>query len=106
MENAHTKNPAECLAYFGVNEHHGLSPDQFKKNLDKYGYNGESLGIRDGVGGLLTKEHSNCLVTRPHRETSHITVKEKSECLHLKYSTKRNDFYLDCLWRSQHQRYC
>lgn len=41
MENTHTKTPAECLAYFGVNEKSGLSPEQFKKNLDKYGYNGE-----------------------------------------------------------------
>lgn len=54
MENAHTKGPAECLAYFGVNEHIGLTPDQFKKNLDKYGYNGERAGLRDGRGGLLT----------------------------------------------------
>lgn len=62
MENSHTKSPAECLTYFGVNENTGLSPDQFKKNLDKYGYNGESAGIRDeGVGGLLKEETlSNC----------------------------------------------
>lgn len=44
MENAHTKGPAECLAYFGVNEKTGLSLDQFKKNLEKYGYNGERAG--------------------------------------------------------------
>ena len=62
MEHAHAKSPAECLAYFGVNEHSGLTPDQFKKNLDKYGHNGESMGFRDGMGGLLTKAHSNCLV--------------------------------------------
>lgn len=49
MENAHTKVPAECVAYFGVNEKTGLSPDQFKKNLDKYGYNGERAGHR-GLG--------------------------------------------------------
>lgn len=53
MENAHTKGPAECLSYFGVNENTGLSPEQFKKNLDKYGYNGESRWGqgRGGVGG-------------------------------------------------------
>lgn len=44
MENAHTKGPAECLAYFGVSEKTGLSLDQFKKNLEKYGYNGERTG--------------------------------------------------------------
>ena len=48
MENAHTKAPAECLSYFGVNENTGLSPEQFKKNLDKHGYNGESGLIGDG----------------------------------------------------------
>lgn len=56
MENAHAKTPAECLTYFGVNEVTGLTPDQFKKNLDKYGFNGERAGIRDGVGGLLKEE--------------------------------------------------
>ncbi|TKS89849.1 Sarcoplasmic/endoplasmic reticulum calcium ATPase 1 [Collichthys lucidus] len=43
MENAHTKPPADCLAYFGVNENTGLSPNEFKKNLEKYGYNGKSI---------------------------------------------------------------
>lgn len=41
MENAHTKETAECLAYFGVSETTGLSPDQVKKNQAKYGFNGE-----------------------------------------------------------------
>lgn len=41
MEDAHAKSPAECLAYFSVSETTGLTPDQFKKNLEKYGYNGE-----------------------------------------------------------------
>uniref|UniRef100_A0A6Q2XC20 Calcium-transporting ATPase n=1 Tax=Esox lucius TaxID=8010 RepID=A0A6Q2XC20_ESOLU len=42
MENAHTKSAAECLAYFGVNLESGLTPDQVKKNLAKYGPNGET----------------------------------------------------------------
>lgn len=41
MENAHTKETAECLAYFGVSESTGLAPDQVKKNQAKYGFNGE-----------------------------------------------------------------
>lgn len=75
MENAHTKGPAECLSYFGVNENTGLSPEQFKKNLEKYGYNGESLGgwvggvgvTRDGVGreGILKPNACGRLVARP-----------------------------------------
>lgn len=52
MENSHTKGPAECVAYFGVNEKTGLTPDQFKKNLDKYGYNGESVGHQGWGLGL------------------------------------------------------
>ncbi|CAB1337792.1 unnamed protein product [Coregonus sp. 'balchen'] len=42
MENAHTKTPAECLAFFGVNMETGLTPDQVKKNLAKYGPNGKT----------------------------------------------------------------
>lgn len=41
MENAHTKESEDVLSYFSVTEETGLSPDQFKRNLDKYGYNGE-----------------------------------------------------------------
>lgn len=40
MENAHTKSTEECLAYFGVNETTGFSPEQVKKNFEKYGPNG------------------------------------------------------------------
>lgn len=78
MENAHTKNPAECLSYFGVNEQSGLTPDQFKKNLDKFGYNGERVSFRDGVGGLLTESHNNWWLG--HKEkllaSQFITVKD------------------------------
>lgn len=41
MENAHTKDTAECLAYFGVSETTGLDLDQVKKSQAKYGFNGE-----------------------------------------------------------------
>lgn len=41
MENAHIQEPAACLSYFSVSENTGLSPDQVKRNLDKFGYNGE-----------------------------------------------------------------
>uniref|UniRef100_A0A8B9LPS4 P-type Ca(2+) transporter n=1 Tax=Astyanax mexicanus TaxID=7994 RepID=A0A8B9LPS4_ASTMX len=37
MQDAHTKNPEEVLAFFGVSETTGLSPDQVKKNQAKYG---------------------------------------------------------------------
>lgn len=45
MEAAHSKTTEECLAYFGVNENSGLSPDQVKRHLEKYGPNGEYLEL-------------------------------------------------------------
>uniref|UniRef100_A0AAY5EKQ4 Calcium-transporting ATPase n=1 Tax=Electrophorus electricus TaxID=8005 RepID=A0AAY5EKQ4_ELEEL len=43
MENAHTQEATACLAHFSVSESTGLAPDQVKKNLAKYGYNGKSI---------------------------------------------------------------
>lgn len=43
MEAAHSKTTEECLAYFGVSETTGLSPDQVKRHLEKYGPNGKYL---------------------------------------------------------------
>lgn len=48
MENAHIKESADVLSYFGVTEDTGLSPEQVKKNLDKYGFNGEGEKEMDG----------------------------------------------------------
>uniref|UniRef100_A0A8C9W097 Calcium-transporting ATPase n=1 Tax=Scleropages formosus TaxID=113540 RepID=A0A8C9W097_SCLFO len=59
MDNAHTKEPAECLAYFGVNENTGLSPDQVKKSLAKYGYNGER---RKSIWELVIEQFEDLLV--------------------------------------------
>ena len=41
MEAAHSKTTEECLAYFGVSETTGLTPDQVKRHLEKYGHNGK-----------------------------------------------------------------
>lgn len=41
MEAAHSKSTEECLAYFGVSETTGLTPDQVKRHLEKYGPNGK-----------------------------------------------------------------
>lgn len=41
MENAHIKETGDVLSYFGVTEDTGLTPEQVKKNLSKYGFNGE-----------------------------------------------------------------
>lgn len=50
MENAHIKESGDVLAHFGVTEDTGLSPEQVKKNLSKYGYNGEGQRGRGGGG--------------------------------------------------------
>ncbi|XP_053495826.1 ATPase sarcoplasmic/endoplasmic reticulum Ca2+ transporting 1, like [Ictalurus furcatus] len=39
MEDAHTKTPAEVIAFFGVSETTGLTVDQVKRNFNKYGPN-------------------------------------------------------------------
>ncbi|XP_022076293.1 ATPase sarcoplasmic/endoplasmic reticulum Ca2+ transporting 1, like isoform X1 [Acanthochromis polyacanthus] len=62
MENAHTKSPAECLAYFGVNENTGLSPDQFKKNLDKYGFNELPAEEGKSIWELIIEQFEDLLV--------------------------------------------
>ena len=41
MENAHTKSTTEVLENFGVNENTGLTLEQVKTHLEKYGPNGE-----------------------------------------------------------------
>lgn len=41
MENAHTKSATEVLDNFGVNENTGLTVEQVKVHLERYGPNGE-----------------------------------------------------------------
>uniref|UniRef100_G3QA07 Calcium-transporting ATPase n=1 Tax=Gasterosteus aculeatus aculeatus TaxID=481459 RepID=G3QA07_GASAC len=43
MENAHTKSAGEVLDNFGVNENTGLTVEQVKVNVERYGPNGKSL---------------------------------------------------------------
>lgn len=45
MENAHTKSATEVLNNFGVNENTGLTLEQVKVHLEKYGPNGEYFDI-------------------------------------------------------------
>src|SRR4029434_6790507 len=42
MENAHEQETADCLSHFSVSESTGLSLEQVKTNLEKFGYNGET----------------------------------------------------------------
>ncbi|XP_013918957.1 PREDICTED: sarcoplasmic/endoplasmic reticulum calcium ATPase 1, partial [Thamnophis sirtalis] len=62
MENAHAKTMEECLAYFGVSEHTGLSPEQVKKNLEKYGPN--ELPAEEGktIWELVVEQFEDLLV--------------------------------------------
>ncbi|XP_030019264.1 ATPase sarcoplasmic/endoplasmic reticulum Ca2+ transporting 1, like isoform X2 [Sphaeramia orbicularis] len=62
MENAHTKSPEECIAYFGVNENSGLTPDQFKKNLEKYGYNELPAEEGKSIWELIIEQFEDLLV--------------------------------------------
>lgn len=52
MENAHTKSATEVLDNFGVNENTGLTLEQVKVHLEKYGPNGEWLHISLSVMSL------------------------------------------------------
>jgi len=41
MDQAFSKTTEEVTAFFGVDENVGLTEEQVKKNLEKYGPNGE-----------------------------------------------------------------
>ncbi|XP_068610599.1 ATPase sarcoplasmic/endoplasmic reticulum Ca2+ transporting 1, like isoform X1 [Brachionichthys hirsutus] len=62
MENSHTKGPAECLAFFSVNEQSGLTPDQFKKNLEKFGYNELPAEEGKSIWELVVEQFEDLLV--------------------------------------------
>ncbi|KAM3917683.1 sarcoplasmic/endoplasmic reticulum calcium ATPase 1 [Leptodactylus fuscus] len=62
MENAHTKTTEECLAYFGVNENSGLSPDQVKKNFDKFGPNELPAEEGKSLWELVAEQFEDLLV--------------------------------------------
>ncbi|KAJ8414183.1 hypothetical protein AAFF_G00050530 [Aldrovandia affinis] len=62
MENSHMKTPPECLAYFGVNEVTGLTPDQFKKNQAKFGFNELPAEEGKSVWELIREQFEDMLV--------------------------------------------
>ncbi|XP_061443979.1 sarcoplasmic/endoplasmic reticulum calcium ATPase 1 [Rhineura floridana] len=62
MENAHAKTGEECLAYFGVSEHTGLSPEQVKKNLEKYGHNELPAEEGKSIWELVVEQFEDLLV--------------------------------------------
>lgn len=62
MENAHTKTNEECLAYFGVNENTGYSPEQVKKNFEKYGPNELPAEEGKSIWELVAEQFEDLLV--------------------------------------------
>ena len=42
MDDAHCKTVEEVQSYYNVDPDKGLSPDQVKRNQEKYGLNGKS----------------------------------------------------------------
>ncbi|KAA0705818.1 Sarcoplasmic/endoplasmic reticulum calcium ATPase 1 [Triplophysa tibetana] len=62
MENAYSKETAECLAYFSVNESTGLSPDQVKKNQAKYGFNELPAEEGKSIWELVMEQFEDLLV--------------------------------------------
>lgn len=43
MEDGHCKTVDEVINYFNVDPDQGLSPDQVKRNQEKYGLNGKQF---------------------------------------------------------------
>uniref|UniRef100_A0AAQ4QD19 Calcium-transporting ATPase n=1 Tax=Gasterosteus aculeatus aculeatus TaxID=481459 RepID=A0AAQ4QD19_GASAC len=62
MENAHAKSTGECLTYFGVSEATGLSPEQCKKNQEKYGFNELPAEEGKSVWELIAEQFEDLLV--------------------------------------------
>uniref|UniRef100_A0A8C8I6W8 Calcium-transporting ATPase n=1 Tax=Oncorhynchus tshawytscha TaxID=74940 RepID=A0A8C8I6W8_ONCTS len=62
MENAHAKDSEEVVSYFGVNQTTGLTPEQFKKNLARYGHNELPAEIGKTIWELVVEQFEDLLV--------------------------------------------
>uniref|UniRef100_A0A673W808 Calcium-transporting ATPase n=1 Tax=Salmo trutta TaxID=8032 RepID=A0A673W808_SALTR len=62
MENAHAKEPEEVVSYFGVDQTTGLTPEQFKKNLARYGHNELPAEIGKTIWELVVEQFEDLLV--------------------------------------------
>lgn len=74
MEAAHSKTTEECLAYFGVSETTGLTPDQVKRHLEKYGHNGK-CSLEEKAGNALLHPHNTHTHTQSLTHTDTHTLK-------------------------------
>ncbi|XP_053474718.1 sarcoplasmic/endoplasmic reticulum calcium ATPase 1 [Ictalurus furcatus] len=62
MENAHTKSTSEVLKHFDVNENNGLTPEQVKTNLEKYGPNELPAEEGKSLWELVVEQFEDLLV--------------------------------------------
>uniref|UniRef100_A0A674C1Z1 Calcium-transporting ATPase n=1 Tax=Salmo trutta TaxID=8032 RepID=A0A674C1Z1_SALTR len=62
MENAHAKESEEVVSYFGVDQTAGLTPEQFKKNLARYGHNELPAEIGKTIWELVVEQFEDLLV--------------------------------------------
>lgn len=63
MEYAHTKSVEEVCDYFNVEETSGLTDEQIKKGLEKYGPNGKlfSFKIWQELYGIVGEDYIVCV---------------------------------------------
>ncbi|XP_045532899.1 calcium-transporting ATPase sarcoplasmic/endoplasmic reticulum type isoform X1 [Pieris brassicae] len=62
MEDAHTKSVDEVLGFFGTDSDKGLSPDQVKRNQDKYGPNELPTEEGKSIWQLVLEQFDDLLV--------------------------------------------
>ncbi|KAM3963130.1 ATPase sarcoplasmic/endoplasmic reticulum Ca2+ transporting SERCA isoform 2-T4 [Aphomia sociella] len=62
MEDAHSKSVDEVLGYFGTDQDKGLSPDQIKRNQEKYGPNELPAEEGKSIWQLVLEQFDDLLV--------------------------------------------
>ncbi|KAF5889141.1 sarcoplasmic/endoplasmic reticulum calcium ATPase 3, partial [Clarias magur] len=62
MENAHTKSASEVLSQFEVNENTGLTPEQVRSNLERYGPNELPAEEGKSLWELVVEQFEDLLV--------------------------------------------
>ena len=63
MEDGYMKTWQQCCDYFNVNVERGLSPDQVKKNLDKYGPNGKCVKGKNIKASCINRKEPSIIKT-------------------------------------------
>ena len=63
MEDGYMKTWQQCCDYFNVGVERGLSPDQVKKNLDKYGPNGKCVKEKNMKASYINRKEPSIIKT-------------------------------------------